>query len=126
MIMGDKNFETGMPPDPKLSAAIEKLTEEMVRAGVVLDIGGLLPSSSGARINASHGKVIVNDGPFTEAKEIIGGYAIVQVRSKEEAVELSRKFMQIHIDVLGDSYKGEMELRQLFDPGDFGPAGSQG
>ena len=119
IIKADKTFETGAPPDPKLMVAIEKLTAEMMSAGVVLDIGGLLPSALGAKVYATGGKLSVKDGPFTEAKELIGGYAVLQVKSKEEAIELGKKFMQAHIDALGASYEGELEVRQMFDPTDM-------
>ena len=113
IVKADKNYEAGTPPPPELLAAIGKLSEEMVKAGVVLDMGGLLPSSKGARINVKKGKLTVTDGPFSEAKELIGGYAILQVKSREEAIERGRRFMQIHADVLGPSYDGELEIRQL-------------
>ena len=123
IVKADKKFETGAPPDPKLMAAIGKLSEELMKAGVLLDTGGLLPSALGARVYAKGGKVTVKDGPFTEAKELIGGYAVLQVRSKEEAVELGKKFMQAHLDALGSSYEGELEVRQMFDPADCGAQG---
>ncbi len=113
IVKADKNYEAGSPPPPELLAAIGKLSEEMVKAGVILDMGGLLPSSKGARINVKKGKLTVTDGPFSEAKELIGGYAILQVKSREEAIERGRRFMQIHADVLGPSYDGELEIRQL-------------
>jgi len=121
MVKADKNYEAGLPPDPKLMAAIGKLTEDMTKAGVVLDTGGLLPSSKGARVRVVGGKVSVIDGPFTEAKELVGGYAILQVKSKEEAIELGKGFMKVHADVLGHSYEGELEIRQMMD---FGPEGA--
>jgi len=90
----------------------------MVNAGVVLETGGLHPSSSGARVRVSGGKVSVTDGPFAETKELIGGYAIVQATSRQEAVELGKQFMQVHASVLGSAYDGECEVRQLFDAAD--------
>ena len=115
----DKNSEAGLPPDPKLIAAIGQLSADMAKAGVLVDTGGLLPSSAGARIRLAGGKLTVTDGPFAEAKELIAGYAIVQAKSKEEAIELAKRFWKIHADVLGPSYVGEGEIRQLFDPADF-------
>jgi hypothetical protein len=76
----------------------------------------LLPSSTGARVRTSGGKVTVVDGPFTEFKELVGGYAILEANSKAEAVEYARKFMQIHLEVMGSSYEGECEVRPLFGP----------
>jgi hypothetical protein len=115
----DKNSEAGLPPDPKLIAAIGQLSADMAKAGVLVDTGGLLPSSAGARIRLAGGKLTVTDGPFAEAKELIAGYAIVQAKSKEEAIELAKRFWKIHADVLGPSYVGEGEIRQLFEPADF-------
>ena len=84
-----------------------------------MDVGGLLPSSAGTRVRVGKGKLTVIDGPFTETKELIGGYTIMQVGSREEAIELGKRFMQIHADVLGSGYEGELEIRQLveFDQG---------
>ena len=115
IVKADKDYEAGAPPKPELMAAIAKLSDDLIKAGVLLDMGGLLPSSKGARINVKRGKLTVTDGPFSEAKELIGGYAILQVRSKEEAIERGRRFMQLHADVLGSSYNGELEIRQMPD-----------
>ena len=120
MVKADTNYEAGMPPSPELMAAIGQHTEGMVKAGVVLETGGLLPSSKGARVQVAGGKVTVTDGPFTEAKELVGGYAILRAKSKEEAIEMGTAFMRIHADVLGPSYVGQLEIRQLAD---FGPDG---
>ena len=87
IVKADRDYEAGAPPKPELMAAIGKLSEEMIKAGVLLDMGGLLPSSKGARIDVKQGRLTVIDGPFAEAKELIGGYAILQVKSREEAIE---------------------------------------
>ena len=115
MVKADKNYEAGIPPKPELLAAIGKLTEDMVRAGVLVQTGGLLPSSTGARVHVSRGKLSVTDGPFAETKELVGGYAIVEAASRDEAIQLGRRFMELHAAVLGPSYDGECEVRQLFD-----------
>jgi len=115
IVKADRDYEAGAPPKPELMAAIGKLSEEMIKAGVLLDVGGLLPSSTGARINVNQGRLTVIDGPFAEAKELIGGYAILQVKSREEAIERGRRFMQMHADVLGSSYDGQLEIRQMPD-----------
>jgi hypothetical protein len=120
MVKADSNYETGAPLDARLIAAIGKHSADMTRAGVLLETGGLLPSSRGARVRAAGGKLTVTDGPFIESKELIGGYAILQASSKEEAIELGKVFMKIHVDVLGPSYEGELEIRQMFDPLDCG------
>ena len=106
------------PPSKELITAIDKLTEELTKAGVLLENGGLLPSSKGARLRLAGGKVTVTDGPFIETKELIGGYAIVQVKSREEAIELGKRFLQIHAEILGPLYETESEIRQMFDPSD--------
>jgi hypothetical protein len=115
MVKADQDYEAGRPPNPELLGAIGKLSEDMVKAGVLLETGGLLPSSKGARVRVSGGKLTVTDGPFAETKELVGGYAIVRANSRDEAVELGKQFMAIHARVLGPSYNGECEVRQLFD-----------
>ena len=117
MVKADDNYEAGRPPDPKLMAVIGQHTEEMLKSGVVLETGGLLPSSKGARIRAAGGKLTVIDGPFAEAKELIGGYAILKASSKEEAIKLGSDFMTLHQQVLGSSWEGELEVRQLAEFG---------
>jgi hypothetical protein len=118
MVKADNDYEAGFPPKPELLAAIGKLSDDMVKAGVLLESGGLLPSSKGARVRVSGGKISVTDGPFVETKELVGGYAILQAKSRDEAVELSKQFMEVHATVLGSSYDGECEIRQLFDASD--------
>jgi len=113
-----RKYEDGAPPNPKLMEAIGKYAQEMFKAGVLLDTGGLLPSSKGARIRAVLGKLTVIDGPFIETKELIGGYGILRADSREEAIEMGRAFMQLHVDVLGPSYQGELEIREMSDPPD--------
>jgi len=109
-----RDWEAGLPPDPRLVAAIPRLSEQMPRPGALVGTGGLGPSSMGAKVHVSGGKVVVTDGPFAEAKEIVGGYAIVDVNSKEEAIEVARGFWQLHVDVLGPSYEGGGEIRPMF------------
>ena len=122
MIKADKDYEAGLPPDPRLMEAIGKHTEEMMKAGVVLSTAGLLPSSHGARIRARGGKLSVTDGPFAETKELIGGFAIIQANSKAEAVALASEFLRLHQEVLGPEYEGECEVRQLAEFGADDPA----
>ena len=103
-----KSKETGLPPSQEEMARMGALVEEGMKAGYLLAVEGCLPSMSGARVRLADGKVTVTDGPFTEAKEVIGGLAILQANSKEEAIEMTRQFLR----TAGD---GECELRQLFD-----------
>jgi len=118
MVKADKDYEAGVPPDPKLLAAIGQFTQEMIKAGVVLATEGLQPSSKGARLRLSEGKLTVIDGPFTEAKELIGGFAIVRANSKAEAIDLGSRFMMLHRQALGGTWEGKCEIRQLSE---FGP-----
>ena len=104
-----KHAETGAPPSPEEMERMGKLVEEGMKAGYLLAVEGCLPSAFGARVRQSDGTVTVTDGPFTESKEIVGGLAILQANSREEAVELVRRFLS----VAGDD--GECELRQLYD-----------
>jgi len=125
MVKADQDYEAGLPPKPELLGAIGKLSNDMIEAGVLLQTGGLLPSSRGARVRASDGKLSVTDGPFVETKELVGGYAIVETESRDEAIELGKQFMEVHVTVLGSSYDGECEIRQLFDASDCAEAGKQ-
>ncbi|HEY3180121.1 MAG TPA: YciI family protein [Casimicrobiaceae bacterium] len=114
MIKSTKDSEAGIPPSPQLIAEMGKLSETLVKAGVMLASGGLQPSSSGVRIRYADGKRSVTDGPFIEVKELIGGYAIVQAGSKEEAIELANRVVDIHVDA--GVAELEMEIRPMFDP----------
>ena len=116
IVKADPSYEAGRPPNPALLAAVGKLSEEMTKRGVLLQSGGLLPSSKGVRVRVSGGKMTVTDGPFAETKELIGGFAILEAASKEEAIRLGKEFMQVHVDVLGQSYEGTLEVRPMFDP----------
>lgn len=120
------NYEAGMPPDSKLGAAMEKLVEELTTSGAMVETGGLLPLSNGAQIRVRGGQLTVTDGPFIETKEVTGGYAILRAKSKKEAVKMGEDFMKLHLDLLGPSYEGELEIRQMFDPADFEYEAKQG
>ncbi|MGH9718583.1 MAG: YciI family protein [Bryobacteraceae bacterium] len=103
-----KTVESGGPPSEEEMAKMGKLVEDGMKAGFLLAVEGCMPSATGARIRRSNGKVSVTDGPFSESKEVIGGLAVLQANSKQEAVELVKQFLQ----VAGD---GECELRQIFE-----------
>jgi len=111
----DKDTEAGMLPSEQLLSEMMKYNEEMIRAGVMLDGEGLQPSSKGARIKFSGGKPTVIDGPFAETKELIAGYTMIQVRSREEALEWIKRWPAS--DANGEV---ELELRQVFEAEDFG------
>lgn len=117
MLMTKLGSESGPPPTPELMAALGEFTARMMKSGAVVSTGGLMHTSKGAKARLSGGKITVTDGPFTEAKECIGGYAVVQVKSKEEAIELAREFLQIHADVMGPGYELNSEIRQMYEPG---------
>jgi hypothetical protein len=110
MIVKHKEAQ-GMPPK-ELMDAIGKLSEEAIKNGTLLGNGGLLPTSAGASVRLSGGRVTVMDGPFTEAKEIIGGYALFELKSKEEAVEAARYFMELH-KKHWPGWEGETEVREM-------------
>lgn len=82
---------------------------------MLLEAGGFLPSSTGARVRVSAGQLIVTDGPFAETKELIGGFAVLRANSRDEAIEQGKVFMKLHADILGPSYEGELKVRQLAD-----------
>jgi hypothetical protein len=98
----------GTPPTQEEMTRMGKLIEDGMKAGWLLATEGCLPSTLGARVRRSGGNITVKDGPFTESKEIIGGFALIRVKSKEEAIELTKKFLE----VAGD---GESEIRQIYE-----------
>ena len=102
----------GTPAPQALIDAVAKLTEESIRNGSVIQTGGLGPSSKGARLRVSKGKLTVTDGPFTEAKEILGGYAVLEVNSRDEALENARIFMRLH-QQHWPAWEGECEVREI-------------
>jgi hypothetical protein len=116
LVKGNSDYEAGKPPSPELMEAIGALAERGFRDGTLVEQGGLLPSSAGALIRVKDGKVRVIDGPFAEARELIGGYAILEVDSRADAVRMGSEFMDLHARVLGPAFEGELEMRQLFEP----------
>jgi hypothetical protein len=106
---------TGQVPSEQLMNDMGKLIEEMTRTGQLVSTAGLRPTSEGVRVRLRRGKLSMVDGPFTETKEVIGGYALLEAKSKAEAVELTKRFLKIH----GDEWDIECELRQLDGP-EFG------
>jgi hypothetical protein len=112
-----KSAESAYAPPQELMNAIEQLRDEAVKAGVFLDTGGLLPSALGANVRLTNGKLTVTDGPFTEAKEVIGGFAVFNVKSKQEAIEWTLKFMELH-KKHWPGWDGVTEVRQMWSPQD--------
>lgn len=120
MVRANKDTEAGAMPEEKekLIAAMATYHEELVKAGVLLDGSGLQPSSKGWRVKYSGGNRTVIDGPFAETKELIAGYTLIQVQSKEEAIEWARRFP----NPMGEGAEAEIEVRQLYELEDFGPS----
>jgi len=104
--------KTIKPPTDQLMADMGKLIEEMTKSGVLVTTAGLRPTSEGVRVRLRGGKLTTTDGPFTEAKEVIGGYAILEAKTKEEALEHTKRFLALH----GEEWDIECELRQLDGP----------
>jgi len=118
MLMIPKGYESAKPgamPDPGAVKAMMQYNEDLQKAGVLIALDGLHPPSMGARVSFRGGRPKVTDGPFAEAKEVVGGFALLEASSKEEAIELARKFL----GVAGD---GECEIRQLYAAPDAAPA----
>ncbi|HXJ44828.1 MAG TPA: YciI family protein [Bryobacteraceae bacterium] len=113
-----KHAENQGPPPKSLMDAIAKLAEDEAKNGTMLGSGGLGPTAMGARVRLSKGQVTVTDGPFTEAKEVVGGYAQFELKSKEEAVESAVRFMELH-KKHWPGWEGETEVRQMYGPEDI-------
>jgi hypothetical protein len=114
MVKANKDSEAGVMPEQKLLAAMGKYNEELVKAGVLLAAEGLHPSSKGARVKFSGDKRTVTDGPFTEAKELIAGFWLIDVKSKDEAIEWVKRCPN------PTGTESEIEIRQVFEAADFG------
>ena len=117
IVKADKNSEAGVMPDEKLLTEMGKYNEELAKAGVLLAGEGLQPSSKGARVRFSGAKRTVIDGPFSESKELIAGFWLIQVKSKEEAIEWVKRAPNPF-----PGTESEIEIRQVFEADDFGPA----
>ena len=113
-VRADEQRTASNPPPPEFMRAMGAFVEEMHRSGVLLDTGGLTPGGESVRLRLSNGKQTTIDGPFTEAKEVIGGFALVQAASRAEAIALAKRFVSVH-----ESWPGceiECEVRQVIDP----------
>ncbi|HSC96083.1 MAG TPA: YciI family protein [Burkholderiales bacterium] len=118
IVKATKDSEAGVMPEEKLIAEMATYHEELAKAGALLDASGLQPSAKGWRIKYSGAKRTVIDGPFTETKELIAGYTLIQAKSREEALERTKRFP----NPAGDGKQCEIEVRQLFELEDFGPS----
>ncbi len=118
IVKANKDSEAGQMPSEELLSAMGKYNEQLMQAGVLVDLAGLHPSSKGARVKFSGGKQTIIDGPFAETKELIAGYWIIKVKSRQEAIEWAKRVPNPH----GEGNEGEIELRQIFDLEDFTPS----
>ncbi|PYY00541.1 MAG: hypothetical protein DMG62_14230 [Acidobacteria bacterium] len=118
MVKGNKETESGRLPKDRLIAAMATYHEELARAGVLLDASGLQPTSKGWRVRYSRAKRTVIDGPFTESKELVAGYTLIQAKSREEAQQWVKRFPA----PFGEDAEGEIEVRQLYELDDFQPS----
>jgi hypothetical protein len=115
IVKATKDTEAGAMPSEQMLATMQEFHEELAKAGVLLDATGLKPTSAGWRVRYDGDKRAIVDGPFTESKELIAGYTLIQVKSREEAIEWSRRFP----NPVGPGAKCEIEVRQLFELDDF-------
>jgi len=117
IVKASKDYEAGKMPSASLLAAMNRYNEELMKAGVLLDLAGLHPTSKGFKVRyTGGGQPTVIDGPFTESKELVGGYWIIQVRSREEALEWARRAPAPH-----EGQDCEIEVRQIFELSEFEP-----
>ncbi|HLM73261.1 MAG TPA: YciI family protein [Polyangiaceae bacterium] len=112
-IANNTDYETGKPPPPELEAAMGELMGEWSKAGAMVSAAGLRPTSQGARVRLTAAEVKVTDGPFAESKEVIGGFFLLEAKDKAAAVEMTRRFVELHKQVLGADFQLECEVRQL-------------
>jgi hypothetical protein len=115
-----KSTENAGPPPKPMMDAIAKIAGEALQAGKMVTSGGLAPTAQSSIVRVSKGQVSVVDGPFAEAKEVVGGFAIFDLKSKKEALESAQRFMELH-RLHWPGWQGETEVRQIFSPEDFAP-----
>jgi len=114
-IRHSESYRQSQPP-PALMEAMDKFVQKSLKDGTLVDTGGLLPSKDGVRVRLAKGKISVTDGPFSESKEVIGGWAILKADSKAEAVRIATEFMELHRKHWPE-FEGESEVRPMFEPG---------
>jgi hypothetical protein len=118
MVKASRDSEAGVMPEEKLIGEMARYHEELAKAGMLLDGSGLHPTSKGWRIKYSGGKRTVTDGPFAETKELLAGYTLIKAKSREEAIEWTRRYP----NPAGEGKDAEIEVRQLFELDDFAPS----
>jgi hypothetical protein len=117
IVSGSESLAESGPPPAALVEAIGTLCEEAVKQGRMVSFGGLKPTSTGARMRIANGKIVTTDGPFAESKEVIGGFSIYNVASKEEALAELRKFMELH-HAHWPNWQGQVEMREMYEEED--------
>ncbi|HEX8946501.1 MAG TPA: YciI family protein [Gemmatimonadaceae bacterium] len=117
IVRGNENFDRSGPPPMALMEAIGKLGEEATKQGKMVSMGGLRHTADGARVRLTGGKLVTTDGPFTEAKEVLGGFTIMNLASKEEAIQEAVKFMELHRKYWPE-WEGETEIRLMYEEGE--------
>lgn len=117
IVTGSENLAASGPPPAALFEAIERHLEEAAKTGKMVSFGGLHPTSLGTRMRLTNGQIVTTDGPFVESKEVIGGFSILNVASKEEAIAEAHKFMELH-RIHWPSWKGQVELRRMYEEED--------
>ena len=117
-VKANEDSEAGKMPSEELLAAMGKYNEELMKACVLVDLAGLQPTSKGARVKFSGGKRMLVDGPFAETRELVGGYWIINVKSRQEAIDWAMRAPAPH----GEGQEGEIEIRQFFELEDFAPS----
>lgn len=117
IVSGSENLAASGPPPAALVEEIDRLGQELAKKGTMVSFGGLQPTSTGVRMRITNGKIITTDGPFAESKEVIGGFSILNVGSKEEALEEARNFIELH-RVHWPRWEGEIEIRLMYEEAD--------
>ena len=117
IVKGSENLAASGPPPAALMEAIDRLSQEAAGKGTLVSFGGLHPTSSGARMRITNGELVTTDGPFTESKEVIGGFSILNVASREEALQEARTFLELH-RVHWPGWEGEIEIRRMYEEED--------
>ena len=117
IVSGPESFAESGPPPAALHEAVGTLIEKAIKQGTMVSFGGLKPTSTGARVRIANGKILTTDGPFTESKEVIGGFSIYNFASKEEALEELRRFMELH-HAHWPTWQGQVEMREMYEEED--------
>jgi len=120
IVKGNEKIDRTAPPPAALMEAIDRMTQEYTKSGKLVSFGGLYATAEGFRVRNAKGKLTKTDGPFTEAKEVIGGFSILDLDSKEQAIEEATKFMEVH-QRYWPEWEGETEVRRMYQEGEEAP-----